>query len=262
MALFSDSASSEPARPRAVAAGAAARVTADATVGTDDVEAFVAALAGPEDDRAETAVRTMLARGVSVEQLYLELFAPAAARLGTLWDDDACGFLQVTDALGRIQRVLRLLEPRWLVPAPGRSRVGRVLLACPSGEQHTLGLFMVADFFARDGWDVLVGPPLDRLGLLDAVAEQHLDVVGFSVGCATRLPRLTHEIGLLRRASRNPGLLVLVGGSPFAGDPALAARVGADGTAMRADEAPRLARALLLARLAGAAGGVAAPPPA
>lgn len=244
MAQLPDSASPAPSRGRAP------------SLGTVDVEAFVAALTGPEDDPAEAAVRAMLARGVAAEQLYLELFAPAAARLGALWDEDACDFLQVTDALGRIQRVLRLLEPRWLTPAPGRSRVGRALLACPPGEQHTLGLFIVADFFARDGWDVLVGPPLDRLGLHDAVAEQHLDVVGFSVGCATRLPRLAHEIALLRKASRNPGLLVLVGGSPFAEDPSLAARIGADGTAGRADEAPRLARALLLTRLAGAA-----PPP-
>jgi methanogenic corrinoid protein MtbC1 len=179
--------------------------------------------------------------------------------LGELWDDDACDFLQVTDALGRLQRVLHLLEPVWLTPAPVESRAGRALLACPAGEQHTLGLFLVADFFARDGWDVLVGPPLDRVGLLDAVRDQHVDVVGFSVGCATRLPRLAHDIAHLRRASRNPHVLVLVGGPPFTRDPALVARVGADGTAATADDAPRVARTLLLQRLGGP---MAAPPPA
>lgn len=223
-----------------------------------DVERFVGALTATDDAMAERTVRDWLASGVPIERLYLELFAPAAARLGELWDDDACDFLQVTDALGRIHRVLHLLEPVWLSPAPGASRAGRALLACPAGEQHTLGLFLVADFFARDGWDVLVGPPLDRVGLLDAVHEQHVDVVGFSVGCATRLPRLAHDIAHLRRASRNPNVLVLVGGPPFTRDPGLVARVGADGTAATADDAPRVARALLLSRL----NGPAAPPPA
>lgn len=229
-----------------------------ARVSPEDVERFVAVLTGADDAPAERVVREWLSGGLSVERLYLDVFAPAAARLGELWDDDACDFLQVTDALGRIHRVLHLLEPVWLSPTPGAARVGRALLACPTGEQHTLGLFLVADFFARDGWDVLVGPPLDRVGLLDAVHEQHIDVVGFSVGCATRLPRLAHDIAHLRRASRNPDLLVLVGGPPFTRDPGLVQRVGADGTAATADEAPRVARAMLLTRRAGPA----APPPA
>lgn len=223
-----------------------------------DVDRFVRTLTSTDDGVAESAVREWLAAGTPVERIYLDLFAPAAARLGELWDDDACDFLQVTDALGRLHRVLHLLEPVWLSPAPGQHRAGRALLACPAGEQHTLGLFLVADFFARDGWDVLVGPPLDRVGLLDAVHEQHVDVVGFSVGCATRLPRLAHDIAHLRRASRNPDVLVLVGGPPFTREPGLVARVGADGTAATADEAPRVARAMLLSRRSGGA----APPPA
>lgn len=231
-----------------------------ARVSPEDVDRFVAALTGADDAPAERVVREWLAGGLPIERLYLDVFVPAAARLGELWDDDACDFLQVTDALGRIQRVLHLLEPVWLTPAPSATRAGRALLACPAGEQHTLGLFLVADFFARDGWDVLVGPPLDRVGLLDAVRDQHVDVVGFSVGCATRLPRLAHDISHLRRASRNPNVLVLVGGPPFTADPALAARVGADGTAASADDAPRVARTLLMQRLGG--GLPDTPPPA
>jgi methanogenic corrinoid protein MtbC1 len=223
-----------------------------------DVSAFVKALISPDEQPAELLVKAMLARGVPVERVYLDLFAPAARRLGTLWDDDACDFLQVTDALGRIQRVLHLVEPCWLSGEGMGVTAPRALLACPAGEQHTLGLFVVADFFARDGWDVRVGPPLDRMGLVDAVTTQHVDVVGFSVGCATRLPRLAHDISHVRRASINKSMLVLVGGPPFTADPALATRVGADGTAASADDAPRLARTLLMSRMSGGE----MPPPA
>jgi methanogenic corrinoid protein MtbC1 len=196
-------------------------------------------------------VQGLLKAGVPVERIYLHLFAPAARQLGAMWDDDACDFLQVTDALGRVQRVLHLLEPCWLQPTVGEHQTGRALLACPPGEQHTLGLFVVADFFARDGWDVRVGPPLDRMGLVDAVSSQHVDVVGFSVGCATRLPRLAHDISHVRRASKNPELVILVGGPPFVTDEGLVARVGADGTAPTADEAPRVARSLVQGRRSG-----------
>jgi methanogenic corrinoid protein MtbC1 len=219
-----------------------------------DVEHFLTVLTGPDESRAERYVQDLLSDGAPLERVYLDLFAPAAARLGELWDDDACDFLQVTDALGRMHKVLHVLEPCWLHPPEGKA-VGRVLLACPAGEQHTLGLFIVAEFFARDNWDVRVGPPLDRVGLLDAVRDESFDVVGFSVGCASKLPRLAHDIGHLRRASSNPDLLVLVGGPPFARDPGLAARVGADGTAPSADAAPLVARQLRLGR------GVQSPPP-
>jgi methanogenic corrinoid protein MtbC1 len=225
---------------------------------TADVDAFVTAVMGPEEAPAERIVRALLSEGVPVERMYLDLFAPAARQLGTMWDDDACDFVQVTDALGRVQRVLHLLDPCWLRPTAGNDLAGRALLACPPGEQHTLGLFVVADFFARDGWDVRVGPPLDRLGLVDAVASQHVDVVGFSVGCATRLPRLAHDISHVRKASLNRRLIVLVGGPPFVADAGLVERVGADGTAPSADEAPRVARALLFGRSTSGAH----PPPA
>jgi methanogenic corrinoid protein MtbC1 len=225
---------------------------------TADVDAFVTAVLGPDEASAEAVVRDLLAAGVPVERMYLNLFAPAAQQLGSMWDDDACDFLQVTDALGRVQRVLHLLDPCWLQPTAGNQLAGRALLACPPGEQHTLGVFVVADFFARDGWDVRVGPPLDRLGLVDVVASQHVDVVGFSVGCATRLPRLAHDISHVRKASLNRRLIVLVGGPPFVADAGLVARVGADGTAPSADEAPRVARALLFGRSTSGAH----PPPA
>jgi methanogenic corrinoid protein MtbC1 len=108
---------------------------------------------------------------------------------------------------------------------------------------------MVAEFLLRDGWGVQLGTPSNSEELLDLVREEWFDVVGFSASCDTRLLKLRHDIAAVRRHARNPQLLVLVGGRIFVEHPDLVGRVGADGSARDAADAPRCARALLEQRL-------------
>jgi methanogenic corrinoid protein MtbC1 len=210
-----------------------------------DVASFVEAVRGPDDARASELVRELIADGTAVESVYLDLLAPTARRLGQLWDADECDFVEVTVALGRMQRLLRDLSQLFLADAGRAEPVGRVLLSCVPGEQHTLGIIMVGEFLLRDGWRVLVGAPWSETDLLDMVASEWYDVIGFSVGCESRLSVLKREIRRLRGASCNPGVQVMVGGQVFSLDASLVERVGADGFATDAREAPRVARSLL-----------------
>lgn len=222
-----------------------------------DVASFVDAVRSPDDAAALDIVRTLVAAGTPVETIYLDLLAPSARRLGELWEDDECDFVAVTVALGRIQRLLREVSQLFLADtAPGRP-TGRILLSCLPGEQHTLGLIMVGEFLLRDGWRVVVGAPWAEEDLLELVGSEWFDVIGFSVGCESRLSVLKREVHRVRGVSRNPRLQVLVGGQVFARDDALAGRVGADGVAGDAREAPRTAATLLAAARAHAPLGTA-----
>ena len=75
------------------------------------------------------------------------------------------------------------------------------------------------------------------------------DVVGLTVSVERHLAALPATIAGLRRASRNPDIIVLVGGRVFAADPGLAARVGADATATDAAAAVDVAEQMLAAQL-------------
>jgi hypothetical protein len=57
-------------------------------------------------------------------------------------------------------------------------------------------------------------------------------VIGLSLGCEVLLPVLAETVVGLRRASRNPSLRILVGGSIFVENPGYANLVGADATAV------------------------------
>lgn len=225
----------DAARPAGQAAPVVVASTgteAGSAVTPADLAAFLREVLGEAEDGALTLVRGLLDRGVTTESIYLEMLAPTARALGDLWTDDSCGFVEVTIALGRMQSVLRALSRMFISGAAAAAPpTGRALLACIPGEQHTLGLFMVAEFLIRDGWGVSVGPPILESDLLQLVREEWFDVVGFSVTCDSRLSRLQREIRRVRAASRNPSVGVIVGGRVFNDQPALVARIGADASA-------------------------------
>jgi methanogenic corrinoid protein MtbC1 len=213
----------------------------------DQVAGFVALIVGDSDFDVQAAVDAKRRAGMSIEALYLDLFAPAARLLGEMWSDDDCDFSTVTVALGRLQRLLRELSPAFGTeieyPANGR----RALFAQASDEQHSFGLSMVAEFFRREGWDVfgVVGGAIDDPAV--RVRKEWADVVGLSIGSERRLDWLRRCISEVRTASRNPGVVVMVGGPLFTLHPDWVASVGADATARDARDAPRVATRLLMA---------------
>lgn len=212
----------------------------------DEVIAFVDLIIGDSDADLQASVDAKRRSGLSIEALYLDLFAPAARVLGEMWEDDACDFSTVTVALGRLQRLLRELSPSFGTEIEHPSNGRRVLFAQPADEQHSFGLSMVAEFFRRDGWDVfgVVGGSTDDPA--SRVRQEWADVVGFSIGSERRLDWLCQRIAAVRAASRNPRLVVMVGGPIFSLNPDRVAAVGADATARDAKDAPRVAARLLM----------------
>jgi len=213
-----------------------------------EIQAMVHALIDDSDERIVALVQQLRRRGVSVATVYLDLLTPAARELGELWEQDRVDFATVTVSLGRLQRLLRQLSPDFgsEVQHPRHGR--RVLLTQPDTEQHMFGLSMVAEFFRRDGWDVLGG--VAGVGI-DATAwtrRDWFDAVGFSIGSEHGLPWLRDTISQVRKLSRNRGVVVLVGGPIFSMHPQWASDVGADATT-DGRSAPLIAETILNSRV-------------
>jgi methanogenic corrinoid protein MtbC1 len=209
------------------------------------VESFVQQIIESSDAQIAALLLRLRERGLTVEAIYLDLFGPAARRLGEMWEEDDCDFSTVTVALGRLQRLLRELSPAFGTEVEHPPLGRRALFVQPRDEQHSFGLSMVAEFFRRDGWDVIGGVGGAVAHPEHVVRDEWVDVVGFSVGTDTRIAWLRDTIGAVRGASRNPQLTVLVGGPPFVAHPEWAAEAGADGTARNGKEAPVVAERLL-----------------
>lgn len=213
--------------------------------GLADVRDLVGLLLADDIGAAAAQVEEVRRRGIALERVYLDLFAPAARQLGRLWEDDQAGFAEVTIGLARLQQLLHEFSPDF-TRARERLPAGRRALLTPlPGEQHVFGHAMVCEFFRRAGWSVAGEPLPDVAALCRTLAAEWFGVLGLSVACADRLPELAALIQAARRAARNPQLGVLVGGRVFAGRPELVVQVGADATAGDARQAPERAESML-----------------
>ncbi len=189
-------------------------------------------------------VEMFLARGVSVDTIFVDLLAPAARHLGFMWEEDTADFIAVTMALWRLQEVVRELSSR--VPARcGGEGARRALFSVMPGEQHSFGTVMVEDVFRRAGWSTELLMECDTSQLLAAVARNAYDLIGLTVTGARYADTVPSVINGIRSVSRNPHIGVMVGGRIFGDDPGLAVALGADATAADAAQALEVARTLV-----------------
>ena len=229
--------------PRVVAGGQEeAQAAHSNAIGETEVRALVRILLSHDDEGIVSSyVAGVLGRGATIEQVYLQLFQPAARYIGELWCDDLCSFVDVTLATGTLQRLLRTLGPAFHRNSRAAEGSRQALLVPLPGDQHTFGLTMVAEFFRRAGWSVWSTPFVSRDGLCEAVQKGWFAVAGFSASCEQRLDELAAVIQQTRRESCNSALGILVGGPLFVAHPEYVARVGADD--MGADAPQALDRA-------------------
>jgi methanogenic corrinoid protein MtbC1 len=195
---------------------------------------FVTVLLRPDPDEALAFVQKMRAEGGVNHAIFLDVLAPAARRLGRLWDNDDCDFMEVAVGVQRLQRILRVLSPVRSGGEGGDSGRNRVLLLPAPGETHLFGIAIVEKFFQDAGWDVT---PSNEHDFLDKVAASWFDVIGFSMSYPRETEALRHAVAAARRRSANPDLRVLVGGPAFLDNPELVNRVGADAMAVDARSA-------------------------
>ncbi|WP_298301234.1 cobalamin-dependent protein [uncultured Erythrobacter sp.] len=199
-----------------------------------------------EADGLLAEVDDFLIKGVPINTIYLDLLAPAARRLGKLWEEDQCDFVDVTMGLWRLQEVLYEISAR--APAPPKPLFAssrRALFLPMPGDQHFMGPQVLGDIFTREGWDVLVMTKPQRKEVLNLLSRESFDVVGLTLSRDCPSAALRNIIRAMRSVSRNEHLSILVGGRMINQNPAIVAEVGADGTGADARAALKLAERLV-----------------
>jgi hypothetical protein len=190
-------------------------------------------LIGPDTNAALELLSTLQGSDGAIRHLYESLVEPTARRLGDLWGADLCSELDVTLALSHLQRAIRVLNEEVLQPTiPKGLFLPAVLIVPEPGEVHMLNSVLDSDVLGHAGWDPLMEFPGSDEALQDLMAGNWFDALDISLSPSFRrdswLPRVTKTIALARHASRNPALVVVVGGRVFAENSQAGAIVGAD----------------------------------
>ncbi len=191
-------------------------------------------------------VEDLMARGVPRQTILLDLLAHAARTLGELWDSDVVNFSEVTVGLCQIHEIVRTLSARYEPQKPhAAGPEPSILFATLCGDQHILGLVIVADLFRRGGWRVWCEGGADRRDLQAILRRRNIDALGLSRSADAPKAELADEVAALKAASLNRDLKVFVGGAVFAADARLAAEIGADAMLDHAPTAPDMVRNFL-----------------
>ncbi len=202
-----------------------------------------------ESSVALSYVEALRNQGVPIEAIFLELLAPTARLLGEMWKADLCCFTDVTIGMSRLQQIVHELSPEFERETAQAFDGRRILLMTMPGEQHTLGLMIVEEYFRRFGWDCSSSAPKDIRDMARLARSQHFDVVGISVSWGALLDQVASAIQSIRKSSVNKNVIVMVGGGIFLENPQFVSRVGADGMAEDGRQAVLYLRSALTSKI-------------
>ncbi|WP_291295308.1 B12-binding domain-containing protein [Elioraea sp.] len=182
-------------------------------------------------------MRQLQADGHTLENLYLDLVSGAVRYLGQLWHNDQISFADVTIGVLALRRLLHEFDRAFCGDGARLDPARQMLLMPRPGDPHSFAVDLVSAFLRRAGWNVTCLTSAIEGDVVQCLGTHWYAVLGISESCSARINTLGSFIRAARRASQNRRIRVIVGGAPFAADPDLAIRVGADACASDARHA-------------------------
>lgn len=144
----------------------------------------------------------------SRKELFQELLTPAMYRIGQLWQENKISVADEHLATAICDFVISATDNR---SQHEKDIAGKAMIMGFEGEDHYLGLKMVACVFREHGWQVqYMGPNLPLAHALDAAAQWKPDVIGLSAALVSRLPLVKTYMDAFQTLDVTP--TVLIGG--------------------------------------------------
>ncbi len=196
---------------------------------------FEAALLAGDQRNALSVISQCLDEGHSLVEVELHVIEPALYDIGDKWQANQVTVAQEHMATAIAQWVMTVALLRSPPPSPIDKRV---LLACVEGNDHAVGLRMVADAFLLSGWDVqYLGANMPTPALVRQVVEWQPDLVGLSVSFPQQLRVVKAVIAGLTEHLGHARPAVIVGGLAINRFNQLVDAVGADASGTDAQAA-------------------------
>jgi methanogenic corrinoid protein MtbC1 len=173
--------------------------------------------------------------GRNLVDVEVNVIQPAMYRIGEKWQANRVTVAQEHIATAIVQSVMTMALLRSTPPALTSKRV---LLACVSGNHHSIGLRMVADSFQLAGWEIqYLGADVPTPSLIRQIGEWSPDLVGLSLSFAQHLRVVKDVISQLRARFGPARPPVIIGGLAINRFDRLAEVVGADAYSVNAQSA-------------------------
>jgi methanogenic corrinoid protein MtbC1 len=210
-----------------------------------EISVFMNLCLADEEQACQNYIKKLIADGITTDQLFLELITPAARLLGEKWDQDLLDFTQVTQGLVRLHSITHEIGFEYQDGPTQAGEVRRLLIASAPDSKHFLGPNIVANFFRKFGWQVVLDVSASSQELIHAAGNEWFDLIGISVSTQQQLNTLRQLVADLKKRSRNPQTKVMLGGPIFNVEEHVATEYGADVICIDAKKAVEIAASIL-----------------
>ena len=202
---------------------------------TQEAVAFQAALLAGNQREALAIVNRCMDGGHTLIDVEVHIIQAAMYQIGEKWQANQITVAQEHIATAIVQSVMTAALLRSTPPALISKSV---LLACVAGNQHSIGLRMVADSFQLAGWEIqYLGADVPTASLVQQIGNWSPNLVGLSLSFAQHLPVVRDIISQLRVRFGSARPPVIIGGLAINRFDVLAGVVGADAHAFDAQSA-------------------------
>jgi MerR family transcriptional regulator, light-induced transcriptional regulator len=175
-----------------------------------EVAAFETALLSGRQRDALAVMNGCIDAGRTLADVEQHIIQPSLYHIGERWQANQVSVAGEHLATAIAQSVMTV----GLLRSPPPPAIGkRVLLACVAGNEHAIGLRMVADAFQLAGWDVqYLGANVPTSAIIRQATEWKVDLVGLSVCLAQQLHAAKEAIAELAQRFGAAGPAAIIGG--------------------------------------------------
>jgi MerR family transcriptional regulator, light-induced transcriptional regulator len=194
-------------------------------------------------EEAAGLITKAVENGVSIRDIYLNIFSPSLYEVGRLWQSGRITVAHEHFFSAATQLIMSELYPRIHRHAAKNGNV--VVATCVSGELHEIGLRMAADLLELEGWQTYyLGANTPAMSIVDIMREKKARLLMLSMCLPINGPELRALIAMVRQQLGSE-VKIIIGGYSISSDPVYAASFGADAVAVNAGDAPEIAARLL-----------------
>ncbi|WP_105618269.1 homocysteine S-methyltransferase family protein [Vallitalea okinawensis] len=195
-----------------------------------------------KDKEIKDLIQAALDDGIEPNKIVNELMIPAINEVGQLFDEQVYFLPQLIMSAGAMKEGFSLLEPLLLELNTEIRVKPKIILATVQGDIHDIGKNIVALMFKNHGFEVIdLGKDVKIDHIIEAVKKHQPELLGLSALMTTTMVMMEDVIKALQQDSLK--VKVMVGGAVIT--QSYADEIGADGYSKDANEAIKVAKALL-----------------
>ncbi len=182
------------------------------TLDDEEINKLTNLLLDTEEGSFELAITVLKTHGAPIDYIVLDLIPAIARKLGRQWEDDSLSFADVSIGVNKLERVIYKLDYLFQANQLDRQQNKAIFISGFPGTQHSLGSLIFANFLTFSGWQVHRPTQVTIESIVYGVSSKMLQAVAISVATNEQLEQLPNLIDLLREKSKNPKMIVLIGG--------------------------------------------------